>query len=122
MSPLARVLQGFFTDKLITQLQVSGHTIAAYRDTCRLLLDLASTEARKQLCQLDITDRDARLVTAFLPAPSWLGRRDHVLLLTAVHTGLRVSEFTGLTVGDVNLGPAPHVRCHGKSRMIAQPR
>ena len=66
MSPLAPVLQGFFTDKLITQRQASGHTIAAYRDTCRLLLEFASTQARKQPCQLDLADLDAAMITAFL--------------------------------------------------------
>jgi integrase/recombinase XerD len=66
MSPLAPVLQGFFTDKLIRQRQASGHTIAAYRDTCRLLLAFASAQARKQPCQLDIADLDAALITAFL--------------------------------------------------------
>ena len=186
MSPLAPVLQGFFTDKLIAQRQASPHTIAAYRDTCRLLLEFASGQARKQPCQLDIADLDAPLITAFLQhletgrantvatrnarlaairslfryaalhapehaavisrvlaippkrsdraivcyldaaeidallaAPgrsSWLARRDHALLLTAVQTGLRVSELTGLTTGDVHLGPGPHVRCHGKGR------
>ncbi len=33
-----------------------------------------------------------------------------------MQTGLRVSELTGLTTGDVHLGPGPHVRCHGKGR------
>jgi site-specific recombinase XerC len=41
MSPLARILQGFFTDKLLRQRQASPHTITAYRDTCRLLLTFA---------------------------------------------------------------------------------
>jgi len=186
MSPLAPVLQGFFTDKLIRQRQASPNTITAYRDTCRLLLAFASEQTRKQPCQLDIADLDAPLITAFLThletgrantittrnarlaairslfryaalhapehaaqisrvlaippkrsdraivcfltdpeidallaAPgqaSWLARRDHALLLTAVQTGLRVSELTGLTVSDVHLGSGPHVRCHGKGR------
>lgn len=47
---------------------------------------------------------------------TWLGRRDHVLLLVAIQTGLRVSELTGLTVNDVHLGHGPHVRCRGKGR------
>ena len=44
------------------------------------------------------------------------GRRDHALLLTAVQTGLRVSELLGLACRDVQLGTAPHLRCLGKGR------
>jgi len=186
MSALAPILQGFFTDKLLRQRQASPNTVAAYRDTCKLLLDFASRQARKQPCQLDLADLDAPLITAFLQhletgrasavatrnarlaairslfryaalhapehaaqisrvlaippkrcdraivsfltaeeidallaAPdkaTWLGRRDHALLLLAAQTGLRVSELTGLTCGDVHLGPGAHVRCHGKGR------
>jgi integrase/recombinase XerD len=56
---------------------------------------------------------------ALIAAPgreTWHGRRDHALLLTAVQTGLRVSELTGLTRQDAHLGAGPHVRCHGKGR------
>ena len=66
MSPLAPVLQGFFTDKLIAQRQASPNTVAAYRDTCRLLLAFASKQTRKQPCQLDLADLDAPLITSFL--------------------------------------------------------
>ena len=41
MSALAPILQAFFTDRLIAQRQASPHTIAAYRDTFRLLLGFA---------------------------------------------------------------------------------
>jgi site-specific recombinase XerD len=44
------------------------------------------------------------------------GRRDYVLLLVAVQTGLRVSELTGLTCGDVTLGAGANLRCRGKGR------
>jgi site-specific recombinase XerD len=47
---------------------------------------------------------------------TWLGRRDHVLLHVAIHTGLRVSELTATTIGDVHLGPGAHLRCTGKGR------
>ena len=40
MTALAPILQAFFTDRLIRQRQASPHTIAAYRDTFRLLLAL----------------------------------------------------------------------------------
>ncbi|HEX2809164.1 MAG TPA: tyrosine-type recombinase/integrase, partial [Kineosporiaceae bacterium] len=56
---------------------------------------------------------------ALLSAPdrtTGLGRRDHTLLVTAVQTGLRVSELTGLTCADVTLGAGAHVRCTGKGR------
>jgi site-specific recombinase XerD len=56
---------------------------------------------------------------ALLAAPNqttWLGRRDHALLLTAVQTGLRLSEITNLRQGDVVLRFGAHVRCQGKGR------
>jgi len=56
---------------------------------------------------------------ALIAAPdptTWHGRRDHALLLVAIHTGLRVSELTGLTLADVHLGAGPYLRCHGKGR------
>lgn len=46
----------------------------------------------------------------------WGGRRDYVLLLLAVQTGLRVSELVGLRLHDVVLGTGAHVRCEGKGR------
>lgn len=56
---------------------------------------------------------------ALLAAPdqtTWHGRRDHVLLVLAAQTGLRVAELTALTGGDVHLGVGAHVSCHGKGR------
>jgi site-specific recombinase XerD len=58
-------------------------------------------------------------IAALLGAPDRstpTGRRDHCLLLLAVQTGLRVSEITGLRIGQVELRPVAHVRCHGKGR------
>lgn len=58
-------------------------------------------------------------VEALLSSPDrsrWIGRRDHALLVLAVQTGLRVSELTGLTCGDVQFGTGAHVRCTGKGR------
>ena len=40
MSLLAPTLQAFFTERLITQRDSSPQTVAAYRDTFRLLLVL----------------------------------------------------------------------------------
>jgi site-specific recombinase XerD len=186
MSPLAPILQGFFTDKLLRQRQASPHTIAAYRDTCRLLLDFAWRTTGIAPAQLELSDLGAPLIGAFLQhlkteranavatrnarlaalhslfryaalrapehaelisrvlaippkrtdraivcflsaseidallaAPdrtTWLGRRDHALLLLACQTGLRVSELTSLTRSDVQLSAGAHLRCHGKGR------
>ncbi len=58
-------------------------------------------------------------ISALLSAPdtsTWTGRRDHALLLAGVQTGLRVSELTGLTINDIELGTGPHLRCHSKGR------
>jgi integrase/recombinase XerD len=46
----------------------------------------------------------------------WLGRRDYGFLITAVQTGLRLSEMTALRQGDLSLGAGAHVRCQGKGR------
>jgi integrase/recombinase XerD len=58
-------------------------------------------------------------IEAILAAPdrtTWLGRRDHALLLVAVQTGLRLSELISLDRDAVHLGTGAHVRCVGKGR------
>jgi site-specific recombinase XerD len=180
------VLQAFFTDRLITQRNASPQTIAAYRDTFRLLLRFAHDQTGKQPFQLDIDDLDAPLIGGFLnhleqergnsprtrnarlgaihsfyrfaalehpehahtiarvmaiptkrhesnivsyldldeikallaaPDPStWLGRRDHALMVLMIQTGVRVSELTGLRLCDVHLGTGAHIRVTGKGR------
>lgn len=63
-----------------------------------------------------LTDNE---VDALLSAPdrdTWMGRRDHALLLLAIQTGLRVSELTSLSRSDIELGAGAHLRCHGKGR------
>ena len=186
MTALAPALQAYFTQRLITQRNASPRTIAAYRDTLRLLLRFAQQQTGKQPCRLEFADLDAPLIGAFLhhlehergnsittrnarlaaihslyrysalrhpedmatiarvieiPAKrhkrttisyldqkeikallrapdrtTWLGRRDHALLLTAIQTGLRVSELASLRVGDVSLGTGAHCRVIAKGR------
>jgi site-specific recombinase XerD len=183
---IAALLQAFFTERLMHERNVSAHTVAAYRDTFRLLLRFVHQRLRKPPSALTLADLDAPLIAAFLEhlernrgnkartrnarlaaihsffrylalqepmhaaliqrvlampakryerkpidfltheemqallaAPqrhSWLGRRDHVLLLLALQTGLRVSELIGLRCEDLVLGPGAHVRCRGKGR------
>jgi len=187
MSLLAPTLQAFFTDRLITQRDVSPSTVTAYRDTFRLLLAFVEQQTGKQPFQLDLADLDAPLIGAFLthlehdrhntprtrnarlaaihsfyryaglrhpehlatiarimaiptkrherndltyltkseieallqaPDPAtWLGRRDHTLLLTMITTGVRVSELVAIKISDVTLANGVrHLRVHGKGR------
>jgi integrase/recombinase XerD len=56
---------------------------------------------------------------ALLDAPdqsTWIGRRDHALILLAAQTGLRASELIGLACGDLSLDVGAHVSCLGKGR------
>jgi len=58
-------------------------------------------------------------IKAMLAAPdrkTWLGRRDHALLVTAMQTGLRLCELTSLRQSDILLTNGAHVHCHGKGR------
>jgi len=66
MTALATTVQAFFSDRLIRQRHASPHTLAAYRDTLRLLLVFASAQRNTQPSKLDINDLDAPLVGAFL--------------------------------------------------------
>lgn len=56
---------------------------------------------------------------ALLRAPdraTWTGRRDHAMILTAITTGLRVSELAAIATTDLHLGVGAHLRCQGKGR------
>ncbi len=66
MTALAPTLQAFFSDRLIAQRHASPNTIAAYRDTLRLLLGFAEQQVGRQASKLDLADLDAPLVGAFL--------------------------------------------------------
>ena len=66
MSALAPTLEAFFTERLLRQRNASPHTVAAYRDTMRLLLRFAHERTHKQPSELDLADLDAPLIAAFL--------------------------------------------------------
>jgi site-specific recombinase XerD len=66
VTALAPTLEAFFTSRLINEKGVSPHTIAAYRDTFRLLLRFAQQRTGKQPSNLELEDLDAALITAFL--------------------------------------------------------
>jgi integrase/recombinase XerD len=73
----------------------------------------------KRYVKRTVTFLDASEIAALLAAPdrsTWAGRRDHMILLVALQTGLRASELVGLRCGDVVLGTGAHIRCLGKGR------
>ena len=66
MSPLAPTLEAFLTDRLTKQRRASPHTVAAYRDTFRLLLAFLHQQRGKAPSQLGMEDLDAPTIGAFL--------------------------------------------------------
>jgi integrase/recombinase XerD len=66
MTALAPTLEGFFTDRLAKQRRASTHTVAAYRDSFRLLLDYLQRRTGKAPSRLQFEDLDAEVITAFL--------------------------------------------------------
>ncbi len=66
MSALGATLQAFFTDRLLRERHASPQTVAAYRDTWRLLLAFATKRTGKPPSALDLDDVDMALVCAFL--------------------------------------------------------
>lgn len=60
------LLESYFTQRLMVQRQASPHTIASYRDTFRLLLRFAKNRCGKSPSDLNLTDLDAPLISAFL--------------------------------------------------------
>ena len=60
------LLQAFFTDRLVQQRRASPHTIAAYRNTFRLLLRFAATRLGRAASALVLAELDAPFVSAFL--------------------------------------------------------
>ncbi|MFI7128051.1 tyrosine-type recombinase/integrase [Nonomuraea sp. NPDC050153] len=66
MTVITATVQAFFTERLVTQRRSSPHTIAAYRDTIRLLVTFASTQNGVTASRLDFADLGAPMVCAFL--------------------------------------------------------
>jgi integrase/recombinase XerD len=66
MTLLAPILQAFFTTRLTSQYGASVHTIAAYRDSWRLLLGYAARTTGTAPAALDVSQLDAELITGFL--------------------------------------------------------
>jgi integrase/recombinase XerD len=66
VSALAPLLQAFFIERLAQQRDASPHTIAAYRDSFRLLLTFVHQHTGKTPSKLQLEDLDAARIAAFL--------------------------------------------------------
>ena len=78
---------------------------------------------RHQRAMISYLDRDE--IDALLEAPdrtTWLGRRDHAMLLTAIQTGVRVSELVNLTIANLALGTGAYLRVSGRAARNAARR
>jgi site-specific recombinase XerD len=96
VTALAPILQAFFTQRLIAQRQVSGHTIAAYRDTFRLLLAFARARTGTTPSDLHLDDLDAELIGAFLEHlrhDRRNGARTRNARLSAIHSLFRYAAL-----------------------------
>ena len=78
MSALAPTMQAFFTERLQRQRQASPNTIAAYRDTFRLLLTFAEQQTGKTPSQLQVDDLDARADHRVPGLPRARARQQHL--------------------------------------------
>jgi site-specific recombinase XerD len=66
MTPLPPLLQTLFTERLAHQRDASPHTIAAYRDSFRLLLGFVHEQTGKPPSKLALEDLGATTISAFL--------------------------------------------------------
>jgi integrase/recombinase XerD len=104
MSDLAPVLQEFFTRRLVSQRDASPATIAAYRDTFRLLLSFAAARVGKEPSALGLADLDAPAITAFLEhlqtargnSPRTRNARLAAIHSLFAHAALRLPEHAAL--------------------------
>jgi site-specific recombinase XerD len=62
----SKLVQSFFAEHLVQQRALSPRTVAAYRDTFRLLLTFAEKTTGKSPTRIRLADINAKLVLAFL--------------------------------------------------------
>lgn len=94
------LLQGFFTDRLLKQRRASPHTVAAYRNTFRLLLRFAAARLGRAPSRLALTDLDAAFLGEFLDhleRERGNSARSRNARLAALHAFFRYVAFTDPT-------------------------
>ncbi|MCK5036317.1 MAG: tyrosine-type recombinase/integrase [Candidatus Sabulitectum sp.] len=90
------LLESFFTDRLMTQLRASPHTIASYRDTFCLLFAFVKERLGKDSSTLQLKDLDAPLVADFLfhlEEDRGNSPRSRNLRLAAIHSFCRYAAM-----------------------------
>jgi len=98
-------LQAFFAEHLLAHKRASPQTIAAYRDTMRLLLTYVHQRTGKPPQKLDWDDLTAGVISAFL-SPRWNRRTDdyggttqrRTLLARRVLRAVRAEAGPGMAV------------------------
>lgn len=96
MTAINATLQTFFTDRLTRQKDASAHTIAAYRDTLRLLLVFAAATHEVKVSSLQWDQLDAPEITAFLDhlkKDRGNGARTRNARLSAIHSLFRYAAL-----------------------------
>ncbi|MGA8712742.1 MAG: site-specific integrase [Roseiarcus sp.] len=94
------LLQRFFVEHLGNQRAVSPRTIAAYRDTFRLLLSFAEAKIGKAPTRLALADLDAQLILSFLDHLEKVrsnGARSRNARLAALRSFLKYAAHHDLT-------------------------
>lgn len=93
---------------------------ASYREpACAAVIQRVLAIPDKRSRRAVVSHLSGAEINALVAAPdrtTWIGRRDHALLVVDLQTGLRVSELTALRRRDVVFGAGAHLRCHGKGR------
>jgi integrase/recombinase XerD len=95
-NPFPALLQLFFSNRLQQQRHVSPHTIAAYRDTFRLLLAYAQEQLGKAPSDLCLQDLDAEFIGHFLQyleKQRGNSARSRNLRLAAIRSFFRYAAF-----------------------------
>jgi integrase/recombinase XerD len=96
MTTLAPLLEAFFTQRLARERRVSPHTIAAYRDSFRLLLAFVHQRTGKAPSKLALDNLDAPTIAAFLAhleTERGNSIRTRNARLTAIHSFFHYAAF-----------------------------
>jgi integrase/recombinase XerD len=92
----SRLVQSFFTDRLLRQRRASPHTVAGYRDTFRLLLRFAAEQRGKTPSKLSLEDLDTPFIGDFLDhleKQRGNGARSRNTRLAAIHSFFHYVSF-----------------------------